>query len=138
MYGLSDKDRKWRNWKKVTKTNRASNLYFADIKNHKGMFGIEEVRRKSRSTLSCESSLSEQLEAVLCLDEDILEILTDNVGEKDDGENILAKEITEAGSVRSEIKCHMKRTIILPKPFEQLLKISNNCYFTCRAFCRAI
>ena len=63
--------------------------------------------------LSVESSLSEQLKAVQCLDEDILEILTDNVGEKDDGENILAKEITEAGSVRLEIKSHMKPKIIL-------------------------
>ena len=54
--------------------------------------------------IQLKNSFADQLEAVEALDPEILDLLTEEVADKDDGDALLFKEIKEAGTIRAEIK----------------------------------
>ena len=68
----------------------------------------EKFKENIDLTFQLKSKLSEQLELVQVLDGEILDLLTGEVGEKEDGDAILAKEICDAGGIRSEIKTALR------------------------------
>ena len=54
--------------------------------------------------IQLKNSLTDQLEAVEALDPEILDLLTEEVVDDDDGDAMLFKEIKEAGTIKAEIK----------------------------------
>lgn len=54
--------------------------------------------------IQLKNSLTDQLEAVEVLDPEILDLLTEDVGNKEDGDTLLFREIQDAGIIKSEIK----------------------------------
>ena len=90
--------------KKLKKRTGHSAFITQTLKATKDCVDQEKLKENLDLPFQYKSKLSEQLELVQVLDGEILDVLTGEVGEKEDGDAILAKEICDAGGIRSEIK----------------------------------
>ena len=91
--------------KKMTKKRTGHRAFITHtLKSTRDCIDKKKYADNHELAIQLKNSLTDQLEAVEALDHEILNLLTEEVADKDDGDALLFKEIKEAGTIRAEIK----------------------------------
>ena len=90
--------------KKVKKRTGHRAFITQTLKSTRDCIDKKKYEENHELAIQLKNSLTDQLEAIEALDPEILDLLTEEAADEDDGDALLFKEIKEAVTIRAEIK----------------------------------